>query len=293
MSSDEEQSIWDHLEELATRLRRAFLAIVIVTVLIMSFPSDPREILRLNLSGYRPMISLVLELIQEALLPEGVNLIAFNWMDTFYIYIMVAIVLGMLITLPFLAYEVYGFISPALYTHEKRPMYIFVTVVTILFTVGVAYAWFILLPTTFTVLYNFVSQSRVLPLFSVRDFYNMVAFSLLGSGIFYTFPVIIYFLVVADLIEIQTLKNNRKQLFVALIIVTAVFTPDPTPFSMLLMSIPFYLLYELTIQVLSRTMKKKPTEQVAIERGVEASMRLLERSRSAQPDEDGGQQGVP
>ena len=289
MSSDEEQSIWDHLEELATRLKRALLAIVIVTVLIISIPSDPREILRLNLSGYRPMISWVLEFIQESLLPEGVNLIAFNWLDTFYIYIVVAIVLGMLIALPFLAYEVYGFISPALYTHEKRPMYIFVAVVTILFTVGAAYAWFLLLPTTFTVLFNFVSQTRVLPCFSIRDFYNMVAFGLLGSGIFYTFPVIIYFMVAADFITVQALKNNRKQLFVVLIIVTAVFTPDPTPFSMLLMSIPFYMLYELTIQVLSRTRKEKPIDQETIDRGVMASISLLERGSTDSPEATDGQ----
>jgi sec-independent protein translocase protein TatC len=292
MSHDDELSIWDHLEELAQRLRRALFAVVVATIVVISLPSDIGRALKLDFSEYRPLIATVMEVIQESLLPEGVNLIAFNWLDTFYIYILVAIVLGIIITLPFLAYELYQFIAPALYPHERRSVYIFVSVVTVLFIIGAAYAWFILLPTTFTVLYRFVYQSRVLPFFSIKDFFSMVSFGLLGSGIFYTFPVIIYMVVAADLIEVQTLKDNRKQIFVGLIIVTAILTPDPTPFSMLLMSIPFYLLYELTIQVLSRTMKKKPTEQVAIERGVEASMRLLERSRSAQPDEDTGQQGA-
>lgn len=289
MSHDDEQSIWDHLEELATRLRRVVVVIVIATVVIISAPSDPREILRLNLSGYRPLISAVLEFIQESLLPEGVNLIAFNWLDTFYIYFMVAFVLGMIVTMPYLAYELYQFISPALYSHEKRSMYTFVAVVTVLFTAGVVYAWLFLLPTTFTVLYNFVYQSRVLPFFSIKDFYSMVTFGLLGSGIFYTFPIVIYMLVAADLIQVHTLKDNRKQLFVALIIITAIFTPDPTPFSMLLMSVPFYILYEITIQVLSRTRKEKPIDKEAIERGVKASISLLERSSSDSPEEQDGQ----
>ncbi len=280
MTVDEEQSIWDHLEELATRLRRVVVVIVVATVAIISVPSNPAEILKLNLSGYRPLISLILEFIQDSLLPDGVNLIAFNWLDTFSIYFMVAFVLGMLVTMPYMAYELYQFIAPALYPSERNRMYAFIIVVTGLFTVGALYAWFILLPTTFRVLYNFVYQSKVLPFFSIKDFYDMVSFGLLGSGLFYTFPVIIYFLVAADLIMVQTLKDNRKQLFLALLIITAIFTPDPTPFSMLLMSIPFYILYEITIQVLSRVTKEK--RDPAIDIGIQASREML--SRHQDPD---------
>jgi len=287
MSHDDELSVWDHLEELAQRLRRALFAVVVATIVVISSPSDIGRALKLDFSEYRPLIATVMEVIQEALLPEGVNLIAFNWLDTFYIYILVAIVLGIIITLPFLVYELYQFIAPALYPHERRSVYIFVSVVTVLFIIGAAYAWFILLPTTFTVLYRFVYQSRVLPFFSIKDFFSMVSFGLLGSGIFYTFPVIIYMVVTADLIEVQTLKDNRKQIFVGLIIVTAVLTPDPTPFSMLLMSIPFYIIYEITIQVLSRVKKGKTPDEKAIDEGLKASRNLLERARVATvPEED-------
>jgi sec-independent protein translocase protein TatC len=225
-----------------------------------------------------------MEVIQDSLLPEGVNLIAFNWLDTFYIYFLVAMVIGVLITLPYLAYHLYQFISPALYTHERRSVFTFVAVATLLFSIGAAYAWFILLPTTFNVLYRFVYQSRIMPFFSVKDFFNMVAFGLVGSGLFYTFPIVIWMLVITDLIEVKTLKDNRKQLFLGLIIVTAVLTPDPTPFSMLLMSIPFYLLYELTIQVLGR-MKKEPADMV-LESGLRASRELLARGKTNVIEED-------
>ena len=277
MSHDQEQSIWDHLEEFATRLRRALTALAIVTFVIMSAPSDPAQILKLNFSGYRPIISSILEIIQESLLPGGVDLIAFNWLDPFYIYFLVAIIIAFLVTLPYLSWELYKFIIPALYEHERKGIFTFVIVVVLLFGVGAAYAWFLLLPTTFNVLYNFVSQSRVLPFFSVKDFYNMVAFGLMGSGIFYTFPVIIWLLVKADLLEVESLKNNRKGIFVGLLVFTAIFTPDPTPFTMLLMSVPFYILYEITIQILQRT--TPDPEKKAIQAGLRASERFLNKER--------------
>ncbi len=277
MSHDQEQSIWDHLEELATRLRRALTALAIVTLVIMSAPSDLAQILKLNLSGYRPLISSILEIIQESLLPGGVELIAFNWLDPFYIYFLVAFIIAFLITLPYLSWELYKFIIPALYEHERKGIFTFVFVVVLLFVVGAGYAWFLLLPTTFSVLYNFVNQSRVLPFFAVKDFYNMVAFGLLGSGIFYTFPVIIWMLVKTDLLEVESLKKNRKGIFVGLLIFTAIFTPDPTPFTMLLMSVPFYILYEITIQVLQRT--TPDPEKKAIQEGLRASERFLNKER--------------
>jgi sec-independent protein translocase protein TatC len=278
MSHDQEQSIWDHLEEFATRLRRALTALALATFVIMMAPSDPAQILKLNFSDYRPLISSILEFIQESLLPGGVDLIAFNWLDPFYIYFLVAFIIAFLVTLPYLSWELYKFITPALYEHERKGIFTFVIVVVLLFGVGAAYAWFLLLPTTFSVLYNFVSQSRVLPFFAVKDFYNMVAFGLLGSGVFYTFPVIIWIIVKADLLEVESLKRNRKQLFVGLLFVTAILSPDPTPFTMLLMSVPFYILYEITIQILQRT--TPDPEKKAIQAGLRASERFLTREKA-------------
>ena len=281
MSFEEEQPIWDHLEELAVRLRKILFAVVVASVIFAVFPSDLSRILRWDFSDYRPLVSIVMEVIQVSLLPEGVTLIAFNWLDTFYIFILVAVALGVLITLPFIAYELYLFIAPALYSHERRSVAVFVVVFTMLFSLGASYAYFLLLPTTFRVLYNFVYQTRVIPFFSVKDFFNMVAVGLMGSGIFYTFPLVLYMLVKADLIEVQTLKENRKQLFVIITVITAVLTPDPTPFSMLLMTIPFYALYELTIQILSRVKRReKPVDEV-LEMGVRASREFLERVQAS------------
>jgi sec-independent protein translocase protein TatC len=275
--TDLELTVWDHIEELSQRLRRVLFLLIISTVIVSSIPSDFSKITSLDFSDYKPLISYLMEFLQDSLLPEEVTLIAFNWLDTFYIYFLLAFIMGIIITLPYSAYQIYSFVAPAMYSYEKSRMFKFIIVFVSLFSVGILYAYFILLPTTFKVLYNFVYQTRVMPFFSVKDFFGIVAFGLFGSGLFYTFPLIIYMLVKADLLELDTLREKRKEFFLVILIVTAFLTPDPSPFSMLLMTVPFYLLYEITIQVLSRNNRDQSEKE--LEMGLNASKELLERLR--------------
>lgn len=286
MSDSDEIEMWDHLEELAQRLRRIVVVVFLATVLFTAIPSDLDKALRLDFEGYTPLASTLISFIQDSMLPEGVILIAFNWLDTFSIYVMMSVIMGIIMTLPYTMYHLFKFISPALYADERRTVYTFVAVATTLFIVGVAYAWVILLPTTFTMLYRFVYASRVMPMYSVADFFNIFAMGLMGSGLLYMFPLVVWLLVKVDLIEVQTLKSNRKQIFVALLIITA-FLPDPTPLTMFLMSVPFYILYEITIQILSRIIR--PAKDDTVEKGLAASRRLLDLI--AEPEVSGATPG--
>lgn len=275
MSIDDEKSIWDHIDELAKRLRRIIFSVAASTILILSIPGDFASIFRLDFSNYKPMISILIESIKETLLPEGVSLIALNWLDTFTIFVIVGLVIGILVSLPVIAYEIYQFIIPALYPHEREALFKFVGAFSALFIVGVVYAYFLLLPITFNVLLRFVYQTGAVPLFSILDFFNIVAVGLVGSGLFYTLPLVIYITVKMGIIDVQTLRENRRKVLVGLLVVTAILTPDPSPFSMMLMTVPFYLIYELTIQIVSR-IKGKERHQYTIERGIKASRKLVE-----------------
>jgi len=282
MSEDEELSIWDHVQELSSRLRRIMVALVITMMIVMSLPADLEKIIRLDFSDYTLLVSKIMEMLQEAVLPEGVTLIAFNWLDSFYIYVMIAFTISFIICLPYVATQVYAFLAPAIYENEKKGLIVFVSMFVLLFLLGVTYAYFILIPATFRVLYQFVYQTRVMPFYSVKDFFDIISFGLVGSGLFYTFPLVIYTLVVIDIIIVDDLRRMRKHLFLALAIVTAFLTPDPTPVSMLLMTIPFYILYELTIIVLSHIMKNRPSR--AIEAGLQASLELLGKTEGSNFD---------
>ena len=282
MSEDEELSIWDHVQELSSRLRRIMVALVITMMIVMSLPANLEKIIRLDFSDYTLLVSKIIEMLQEAVLPEGVTLIAFNWLDSFYIYMMISFTISFIICLPYVATQVYAFLAPAIYENEKKGLLVFVSMFVLLFLLGVTYAYFILIPATFRVLYQFVYQTRVMPFYSVKDFFDIISFGLVGSGLFYTFPLVIYTLVVIDIIMVDDLRRMRKHLFLALAIVTAFLTPDPTPVSMLLMTIPFYILYELTIIILSRIMKNRPSR--AIETGLQASLELLGKTEDSNLD---------
>ena len=149
---------------------------------------------------------------------------------------------------------------------------------------GVAYAYYVIVPATFTILYRFVNQARVMPFYSVKDFFEVITFGLFGTGLFYTFPLYVYLLVRIDLIRVEDLKNIRRELFVGLSIITAILTPDPTPVSMLLMTIPFFILYEISIIVLTIIMKDKP-DRLILE-GTEKAIELLARNQSNESTQD-------
>jgi sec-independent protein translocase protein TatC len=280
MSEDLELVFWEHFEELSSRLRRIIVLLIVVMMIVMSIPADLSQIYRMEFTDYQPMVSFLIEILQDNLLPEAVILIAFNWLDSFYIYVVISFVISFVICLPFIASQIYKFISPAMYKEERRSLFLFVFVFIILFAIGVFYAYYVIVPTTFTILYRFVDQTRVMPFFSVKDFFELITFGLFGTGLFYTFPLVIYMLVIIDLIRVEDLKTIRRELFIGLMVVTALITPDPTPVSMLLMTIPFFILYELTIIILTRITKYRPDR--VIEEGLEKSLKLLDKNKTSE-----------
>jgi len=270
-----ESDLWIHFEELMSRLRKIVFVLVFSIVIVMSLPADLSKLAQLDFTEYDLLVTVLMEYVQDDVLPEGVTLIALNWLDSFYIYVSLSFAISVTVTLPYLAYQLYGFIAPAIYENEKKHIFTFVTVFMALFLFGVAYSYYVIVPTTFSVLYKFVNQTRVMPLYALRDFYDLITFGLLGSGLLYTFPIVLYFLVSLDLILLEELKSMRRHLFVGLSILTAVLTPDPTPVSMILMTIPFYILFEITLIVLSVTMRGRPDRTLVD--GLSAAEEMLSR----------------
>lgn len=257
MSGDAELPVWDHLDELAKRLRIIIVSVAVSAVAVSSLPADLEPLLKLNWDEYKPLLQVIIESIMNNLLPTDVNLIALSWVDTFYVYFLLAVVIGTLVSSPIIAYEIYRFVRPALYASERRGILGFTLAFTLLFGIGGIYAYFVLLPITFMVLMRFVYSIGAIPYFAVREFFDVVFLGILGSGLFYTFPLLITFLVRLEIVEPDDLRRNRRIVLVVLLVATAVITPDPTPLTMLLMSIPFYLLYELSILIGNRIQRSK------------------------------------
>ncbi|PCN50775.1 hypothetical protein B6U99_02695 [Candidatus Geothermarchaeota archaeon ex4572_27] len=256
---DKEMPFWDHVAELAQRLRVVIISYLVALGAIVILPANPGSFVDLlwGQMSYRPLVSAVLEKMKEDLLPSGVTLIGTTVEDPITLYFEVSMVIAFIVISPIFAYEVYAFVAPGLYAHEKLFLKRFVAGFTAAFIAGVVYAYYVILPITFRILFMFTRFVGAEQVFSVRNFYELVFLGIISVGLFFTLPVFIVLAVKFGLFDVGVLTRYRRYIYVAVFVITAILTPDPTPVSMSFLSIPFIVMYELSIFVARRV---KPIE---------------------------------
>ncbi|MBS7623011.1 twin-arginine translocase subunit TatC [Candidatus Bathyarchaeota archaeon] len=249
-------SFWEHLDELLSRLRIIFISIIASGLLIGFWPADPRGFL--DPTGlYRPMISVVMQKMRNDLLPAGARLIAGGLMDTAYVYITLSFLVGIVISSPLIGYQLYAFINPALYPHERRYVARFLFAFLGLFAFGVVMAYYLMLPLSFRIIVWFIESGGAEPLINIQDFYNMIITLMVGSGLLYTAPVFIVLLVQAGILPANFISGKRKLMYVGFLVVTAVITPDPTIITDVIIMLPFIMIFESAVLAAKRVERKK------------------------------------
>lgn len=268
---DKEMSFWDHLAELSIRLRRIFLVVISVTLALMVLPADlDINNIMVLFSGdwmlYRPLVAGLLNKIRADILPESVLqgavsnssngvgallnmtlIYSGGFANALTIFVEGSIIIALAITSPYVAYELYMFLAPGLYPHEKKFIKSFIFSFTFLFILGVLYGYYIIMPITFRILLYFPSILGVVKWFDVIDFYHMIFLGLALNGLIFTMPVFLVLAMKFGVISPEMLINNKKYIYIGVLVLTAIITPDPTPVSMILLSLPFIVLYEVSI----------------------------------------------
>jgi len=255
-NEDVEMEIWEHLEELIYRLRRALISWIIATMFVAVAPDSLLDMppkLNISMSGnYRTIVQAVIEYVRERTAPTGVQLIAGTWTGAFSLYFNAAALIGFILALPVITYEIYAYVKPALYPEERGAAIKFALSFLVLFMIGVSIAFFVVIPATLRILTYFIGAIGATPVFYADEFYNFIFMSTIIIGLVFTFPCEVYILVKIGLIDHTDLADNRKNFIAGVFIATAILTPDPTPFSMLILSIPLIILYEISIIVAKR-----------------------------------------
>ena len=158
---------------------------------------------------------------------------------------------------PYLIVQLYGFVAPALYDKEKRHAAPIIAWGTVLFILGVLMNYFIIFPFAFRFLNNYQVYSEVHNQISLSSYIsNLLLLSLL-MGILFEIPIVNYLLAKAGLLQAATLKKYRRHAIVAIAIVAAVITPTGDAVTLMLVTVPIYLLYEVSIHIVSQTSKKQ------------------------------------
>jgi sec-independent protein translocase protein TatC len=239
---DEKQPFLAHLEELRSRL--IVCAIAVGAGFAISYVFS------------KQLFSLLILPLTKVLPPEG-RLIFTSLPEMFITYIKVSLVAGIILTIPIIFYEVWMFLAPALYQHEKRYLVPFVVFSSILFVVGALFGYLVVFPYGFKFFISFATEDiQALP--SVKQYFSFAIRLLLAFGLVFEMPIVVLFLTKIGMITPDAMKRYRKFALLSSFILSAILTP-PDVATQIMMALPIIILYELSI-FLSRGVYRKRQE---------------------------------
>ena len=228
--------MFDDLKPHIADLRKR-LTISTITVVVMFFAC---------FSFYEPILEWMMAPVKHAL-PVGTSMIAVEIQETFFTAMKVAFFAGFIISLPVIFWQLWLFLAPGLYDHEKKLVVPFVFFATLMFLLGASFAYYIVVPIGFDFLIAF-GNSVVSVLPSIGKYVGFFTKLMIGFGIAFELPVITFFLAKIGIVNDQMLKDFFRYAVVLIFIVSAVLTP-PDVISQVLMAAPLLILYGVSIYI--------------------------------------------
>jgi sec-independent protein translocase protein TatC len=178
----------------------------------------------------------------------------------FTITIIAGLVIGLIFAFPYVVWEIWRFIRPGLHLKERKNSTGAVAAVTSLFAAGVSFGYYVIAPLMVYVMVNYRISDMIVNQFDITSYVSTFVALVLGSGLLFQLPVVIYFLSKIGLVTPKFLRKYRKHSIVIILIVAAIITP-PDPLSQTLISLPLYLLFEISILISASVEKKKLKEE--------------------------------
>lgn len=262
-----EMSFIDHLEELRWHLIRAVIAILVGAVAVFIYVRPiVREVLfaptRSDFISAKWMCNLGKKLGTDALCFEQVKaeFISIQLTEQFISSFTVAFVGGFIIAFPYIFWEFWRFVKPALSPKELKKTRGVIFWVSFLFFLGVGFGYFILTPfmVNFYFSYTLSDQIKVMPTFS--DYMENMIYTTVGIGVLFQMPLLVSVLARIGIVTAKFLRKYRRHAFVIIIIAAAIITPSTDPFSLTIVTVPLYLLFEASIIIASRINKRQERE---------------------------------
>lgn len=194
---------------------------------------------------------------------EMVSLQATSPYEQFMKALIYAFFAGLIAAFPFISWELWRFIRPALSRKEARRVRWNVLTTSILFFIGVAFGYYVILPTSVLFLSQFVLFDEAQNIWRIGDVISFELTVLFGTGLVFQLPLVVYYLSLIGIVTPQFLRKYRRHSIVILLIIAALITPSPDPFSQLLVFTPLMILYEVSIVISKRVAKRKAAEAAA------------------------------
>jgi sec-independent protein translocase protein TatC len=244
----EEQTLMDHLVELRDRLLHMVLAILIVFIALFAFSEDIFTI------AAKPLL---------ALMPEGTSMIATGVTSPFLVPFKLVLLLSVLLTIPYLLHQIWSFIAPGLYVHEKRMAGPLLVSSVILFYCGIAFAYFVIFPILFGFFIG-IAPEGVAVMTDIGQYLDFIIAIFLAFGIAFEVPVATFILIAAGVTSADNLADKRPYIIIGAFVIGMVLTP-PDVISQSLLAIPIWLLFELGLLMSRIFLKEKKEENIIMQ----------------------------
>lgn len=226
-------TFWEHLEELRGVLIKSVCAWLLASMAAFALKD--------------PLFTFLF-----APLGSGPTLVNLDVTAQFLTHVQVSLCIGFVIALPLVITWLFAFIAPALENNSKCSTILFIAGAYLLFAAGLALNWFVIFPFSFRFLSDYQISTIVVNNISLQSYMSMLLILSVMMGLLFEIPVVTWLLSELGILRKSHLKQYRKYVFVAILILAAVITPTGDPFTLLLVSLPVYLLYELSILIVKQ-----------------------------------------
>lgn len=245
-SNTEQQGLVQHLVELRARLLRAIIALILVFLALYPFANEIYTTLA------QPLLNQ---------LPGNTSMIATEVASPFLVPFKLTMMLALLLALPYLLYQLWAFVAPGLYRHEKRLVLPLLVASVLLFYVGVSFAYFVVFPLMFA-FFTSIAPEGVAVMTDIGHYLDFVLMLFIAFGAAFEVPVVTILLVYTGVVTPQTLVEKRPFVIVGCFVIGMILTP-PDVFSQTLLAIPMWLLFEVGVWLSRYYVRQIPDDQGA------------------------------
>lgn len=267
-SSEKEMSFIDHLEELRWHVMRSVVAILVLSIVAFL---NKRLIFDFFIFGPTrpdfPTNRFFCWMGEKAVWLQGlcVESVEYRFINTdlagqFMLHIKTSFIVGFILAFPYIFWEFWRFIKPALYKNEVESTRGIVFLTSLLFVFGCSFGYFIIVPFSVNFLYSYTAIEIAQNMISIDNYISNVVSMVIPTGIMFELPMLVYFLTKIGILTPEFMKNTRRFAYVIILFVLAIITPQGDMFSLILISAPVVLLYEVSIKVAERVSKRYAEE---------------------------------
>ena len=236
-------SFIEHLDEFRARLIKSLLCVILIFI-PANFVSLP-----------------IIIWVKQEFCPGLKELVFIKPMELFFTQLKVSFCLALIISTPFLAYQIWSFVSPALFKKERRHVVRFVFISTFLFLAGATLALFIVFPAVMRFSLSLSGNSGdIVPMINIQSFINLAGMLMLAFGAMFQLPIVVFILTATGVVSTAKMAHGRPYVVVIIFILAAVLTPGPDIISQLAMAIPTCLLFEISLIFCKMAEKKKQAQ---------------------------------